>query len=67
MLCCVRSKSGPRAESAVVSMRFPYHDVTGFAWPGLTVAYCAEITPFNIRAKGLAVNVALTAFRSSNQ
>jgi len=31
---------------------------------GLTVAYCAEILPFNIRAKGLAVNFALTASAS---
>jgi MFS family permease len=38
--------------------------VAGCAWPGLTVAYCAEILPFNIRAKGLAINFALTASAS---
>lgn len=38
--------------------------MAGCAWPGLTVAYCAEILPFNIRAKGLAINFALTASAS---
>lgn len=45
-------------------MIFLFYGVAGFAWPGLTVAYCAEILPFNIRAKGLAVNFALTALSS---
>ena len=38
--------------------------MAGCAWPGLTVAYCAEILPSNIRAKGLAINFALTASAS---
>ncbi|KAL5338858.1 general substrate transporter [Aspergillus crustosus] len=54
----------PQAGSAVITMIFLYYGVAGFAWPGLTVAYCAEILPFNIRAKGLAVNLALTALSS---
>lgn len=45
-------------------MIFLFYGVAGFAWPGLTVAYCAEILPFNIRARGLAVNFALTALAS---
>lgn len=45
-------------------MIFLFYGMAGFAWPGLTVAYCAEILPFNIRAKGLAVNFALTALSS---
>lgn len=45
-------------------MIFLFYGVAGFAWPGLTVAYCAEILPFRIRAKGLAVNFALTALAS---
>ncbi|KAL4885269.1 general substrate transporter [Aspergillus karnatakaensis] len=53
-----------KAGSAVIAMIFLYYGVAGFAWPGLTVAYCAEILPFNIRAKGLAVNLALTALSS---
>ncbi|KAL2816226.1 major facilitator superfamily domain-containing protein [Aspergillus cavernicola] len=53
-----------RAGSAVIAMIFLYYGVAGFAWPGLTIAYCAEILPFNIRAKGLAVNLALTALAS---
>ncbi|KAL5048422.1 hypothetical protein BDW71DRAFT_196076 [Aspergillus fruticulosus] len=56
-----------RAGSAVIALIFLYYDVAGFAWPGLTVAYCAEILPFNIRAKGLAVNLALTALSSDLQ
>ncbi|PVH88084.1 general substrate transporter [Cadophora sp. DSE1049] len=52
------------AGSAVVAMIFLFYGVAGFAWPGLTVAYCAEILPFNIRAKGLAINFALTALAS---
>ena len=45
-------------------MIFLFYGVAGFAWPGLTLSYCAEILPFNIRAKGLAVNIALTALSS---
>ena len=45
-------------------MIFLFYGVAGFAWPGLTIAYCAEILPFNIRAKGIAVNLALTASAS---
>lgn len=52
------------AGSAVIAMIFLFYGVAGFAWPGLTVAYCAEILPFNIRAKGLAINFALTASAS---
>ncbi|BCS30126.1 sugar porter family MFS transporter [Aspergillus puulaauensis] len=52
------------AGSAVIAMIFLYYGVAGFAWPGLTIAYCAEILPFNIRAKGLAVSLALTGCSS---
>lgn len=52
------------AGSAVIAMIFLFYGVAGFAWPGLTVAYCAEILPFNVRAKGLAINFALTATAS---
>lgn len=45
-------------------MIFLFYGVAGFAWPGLTVAYCAEILPFKIRAKGLAICFALTASSS---
>ena len=36
-------------------MVFLFYFVAGFAWPGLTISYCTEILPFNIRAKGLAI------------
>ncbi|KUL90819.1 hypothetical protein ZTR_00635 [Talaromyces verruculosus] len=52
------------AGSAVIAMIFLFYGVAGFAWPGLTVAYCAEILPFRIRAKGLAICFALTATSS---
>lgn len=52
------------AGGAVIGMIFLFYGMAGFAWPGLTVAYCAEILPFSIRAKGLAVNFALTALSS---
>lgn len=52
------------AGGAVIGMIFLFYGVAGFAWPGLTVAYCAEILPYSIRAKGLAVNFALTALAS---
>lgn len=45
-------------------MIFAFYGVAGFAWPGLTVSYCAEILPFHIRAKGLAVTMAGTAASS---
>ncbi|KAK5676105.1 hypothetical protein LTS10_011395 [Elasticomyces elasticus] len=43
------------AGSAVIAMIFLFYGVAGFAWPGLTVSYCSEILPYNIRAKGLAI------------
>ncbi|RFU26105.1 hypothetical protein B7463_g10231, partial [Scytalidium lignicola] len=49
------------AGSAVLAMIFLFYGVAGFAWPGLTVAYCAEILPYNIRAKGLALCLGITA------
>ncbi|KAJ5109088.1 hypothetical protein N7456_005763 [Penicillium angulare] len=52
------------AGSAVIAMIFLFYGVAGFAWPGLTVAYPAEILPFSIRAKGLAVTMAVTALSS---
>lgn len=50
--------------SAVIAMIFLFYGVAGFAWPGLTIAYPAEILPFNIRAKGMAVCLAVTALSS---
>ncbi|KAL3442494.1 general substrate transporter [Aspergillus insuetus] len=52
------------AGAAVIAMIFLFYGVAGFAWPGLTVAYCAEILPYRIRAKGLAVNLALVSLSS---
>lgn len=52
------------AGGAVIGMIFLFYGMAGFAWPGLTIAYCAEILPFSIRAKGLAVNLAVTALSS---
>ncbi|KAL4964608.1 uncharacterized protein BDV14DRAFT_209220 [Aspergillus stella-maris] len=52
------------AGGAVIAMIFRYYGVAGFAWPALTVAYCAEILPFNIRARGIALNLALAALSS---
>ncbi|KAL2883383.1 hypothetical protein SGCOL_001063 [Colletotrichum sp. CLE4] len=49
------------AGSAVLAMIFLFYGVAGFAWPGLTVAYCSEILPFSIRAKGLAICLGVTA------
>ncbi|RDW57480.1 MFS transporter-7 [Coleophoma cylindrospora] len=49
------------AGSAVLAMIFLFYGVAGFAWPGLTVAYCSEILPYNIRAKGLALSLGITA------
>jgi hypothetical protein len=45
----------------VLAMIFLFCGATGFAWPGLTVAYCSEILPCNIRAKGLALCLGITA------
>ncbi|KAJ6131585.1 hypothetical protein N7523_001291 [Penicillium sp. IBT 18751x] len=52
------------AGSAVIAMIFLFYGAAGFAWPGLTVAYPAEILPYSIRAKGLAVTMAVTALSS---
>lgn len=52
------------AGGAVIAMIFLFYGVAGFAWPGLTVAYCAEILPYKIRAKGLAFNLALVSLSS---
>ncbi|KAL4949678.1 major facilitator superfamily domain-containing protein [Aspergillus filifer] len=52
------------AGGAVIATVFLYYGVAGFAWPGLTVAYCVEILLFNIRANGIAINIALTALSS---
>ncbi|PSN60742.1 general substrate transporter [Corynespora cassiicola Philippines] len=52
------------AGSAVIAMIFLFYGAAGFAWPGLTVAYCAEIMPFNIRAKGIALQFASTSITS---
>ena len=49
------------AGSAVLAMIFLFYGIAGFAWPGLTVAYCSEILPYSIRAKGLALCLAVTA------
>jgi len=43
----------------VIGKMFLFYGVGGFAWPGLTVAHCAEILPYNIGAKRLAVNLAI--------
>lgn len=61
----VYAKTGNKsAGSAVLAMIFLFYGVAGFAWPGLTVAYCVEIMPFQIRAKGLALNMALVSCAS---
>ncbi|KAK7706170.1 hypothetical protein SLS57_009709, partial [Botryosphaeria dothidea] len=61
----VYAQTGNKAAGgAVIAMIFAFYGVAGFAWPGLTVAYCAEILPFHIRAKGLAVAMAGTAASS---
>ncbi|KAJ5552184.1 hypothetical protein N7494_001562 [Penicillium frequentans] len=61
----VYEKTGDHsAGSAVIAMIFLFYGAAGFAWPGLTVAYTAEILPFNIRAKGLTVAMAVTAASS---
>lgn len=48
----------------MIAMIFCFYGIAGFAWPGLTISYCAEILPYNIRAKGLAISLALTALSS---
>lgn len=45
-------------------MIFLFYGAAGFAWPGLTVAYSAEIMPFHIRAKGLAISFSTQALSS---
>ncbi|KEZ45554.1 hypothetical protein SAPIO_CDS1889 [Scedosporium apiospermum] len=45
----------------VIGKMFLFYGVAGGAWPDLTVAYCAEILPYNIRAKRLAVNLAMVS------
>ncbi|KAG9638963.1 general substrate transporter, partial [Aureobasidium melanogenum] len=58
----VYSQTGNKgAGKAVLAMIFLFYGMAGFAWPSLTVAYSAEILPFNIRAKGMAL---LMAFQS---
>lgn len=52
------------AGRAVLAMIFLFYGVAGFAWPGLTVSYCVEILPYNIRAKGLALSMAFTSIAS---
>ncbi|OAG07860.1 general substrate transporter [Paraphaeosphaeria sporulosa] len=52
------------AGQAVIAMIFLFYGAAGFAWPGLTVAYCAEILPYNIRAKGIALQFAMTSVTS---
>jgi MFS family permease len=61
----VYAQSGNQgAGSAVIAMVFLFYFAAGFAWPGLTVAYVAEILPFNIRAKGMAIGFACTSAAS---
>lgn len=61
----VYAESGNQgAGSAVIAMVFLFYFAAGFAWPGLTVAYVAEILPFNIRAKGMAIGFACTSAAS---
>ena len=52
------------AGSAVIAMVFLFYFAAGFAWPGLTVAYVAEILPFSIRANGMAIGFACTSAAS---
>ncbi|OJD39032.1 hexose transporter protein [Diplodia corticola] len=58
------SGTNTSAGRAVIAMIFLFYTAAGFAWPGLTVAYCAEILPFPIRARGLALAMAATAASS---
>jgi MFS family permease len=61
----VYSKTGNAgAGGAVIGMIFLFYGVAGFAWPGLTVGYTAEILPYNIRARGLAINQTLVSLSS---
>lgn len=48
----------------MIAMIFLFYGVAGFAWPGLTIAYCAEILPYQIRAKGLALACAMISLAS---
>lgn len=50
------AKTGSSAAgSAVLAVIFLFCGVAGLAWPGLTVSYTIEISPYEIRAKGLAL------------
>lgn len=61
----VYAKTGNEgAGKAVLAMIFLFYGIAGFAWPGLTVAYCVEILPYKIRAKGLALNMAFVSIAS---
>ncbi|KAH0156455.1 general substrate transporter, partial [Aureobasidium melanogenum] len=61
----VYSQTGNKgAGKAVLAMIFLFYGMAGFAWPGLTVAYPAEILPFNIRAKGMALIMAFQSLAS---
>jgi MFS family permease len=52
------------AGKTVIVMIFFFYGIAGFAWPGLTVSYCSEILPMNIRAKGVALCFAVQAAAS---
>jgi hypothetical protein len=45
----------PWVDKSVYAMIFLFYGLAGFAWSGLTVSYSAEILPYNIRAKGMAI------------
>ena len=52
------------AGKVVLAMIFLFYGIAGFAWPGLTISYTIESLPFNIRAKGLALSLALVSAAS---
>jgi MFS family permease len=52
------------AGRTVIAMIFTFYMVAGLAWPGLTVAYVAELLPFDIRAKGVAYGNLIVALSS---
>ena len=59
------AQSGNRgAGGAVIDTVFLFYCVAGFAWPGLNLAYVAEILPSNIRAEGLVIGFACTSASS---
>ncbi|KAF5533869.1 lactose permease [Fusarium phyllophilum] len=49
------------AGKAVLTMIFFFYGVASFTWIALTVAYCSEILPYSIRAKGLVICLGVTA------